>query len=230
MPTEKEVYKSHANRYEQLVYREDYQENIPRAIKDVRDFTGLDVIELGAGTGRLTRFLSQNARSLYACDLHQHMLALANKILRTENAPLRNLSVADMRRMPFPDSSADMVIGGWSFCYLSVWGGDEWKRQVDNGLAEAMRLLKPGGTLVLLESYGTGTETPDPPPHLNAYFDYIKEKGLQSNWFRTDYEFESMQEAMELSSFFFGEEMAGKVEKNEWQILPECTAIFWISK
>ena len=230
MPTEKEVYESHANRYEQLVYREDYQQNIPKAIKDIRDFKDLDIIELGAGTGRFTRFLSKSARSLYACDLHHHMLTLAGKILQAENAPQRNLSVADMRQMPFPESSADMVIAGWSFCYLAVWGKKQWKQEVDKGLEEAMRLIKPGGVLVLLESFGTGTETPDPPPHLNDYFDYIKGKGLQSSWFRTDYEFESMQEALELSSFFFGEKMALKVKKEEWQILPECTAILWIEK
>lgn len=230
MPTEKEVYEFHADRYEELVYREDYQENISKNIKEIKDFKGLDVVELGAGTGRLTRFLSQDAQQVYATDLHDPMLNLAGKILQQENLSRYDLAIADMRTTPFPDTCADMVIAGWSFCYLAVWGGDDWKSNVDTGLKEAMRLLRPGGILILLESFGTGTETPDPPPHLNDYFDYLKEKGFESSWFRTDYRFESMQEAKELASFFFGDEMKKKIEANQWQILPECTAIFWTGK
>ncbi len=36
-----------------------------------------------------------------------------------------------------------------------------------------------------------------------------------------------MQEAAELSDFFFGGELAEKVKNNRWTILPECTGILW---
>ncbi|MCJ7772550.1 MAG: class I SAM-dependent methyltransferase, partial [Desulfobacterales bacterium] len=122
---------------------------------------------------------------------------------------------------------ADIVIAGWSFCYLAVWGKEKWQEAVEEGFAEAARLLRPEGTFILLESYGTGTETPDPPPHLQAYLDYLDANGFQSSWFRSDYQFASLEEALNLTGFFFGEEMVDKVSKNHWEVLPECTAVFW---
>jgi ubiquinone/menaquinone biosynthesis C-methylase UbiE len=227
MPSEKEVYERHANQYERLILREDYQENIPKEISKIRNPENLDVVEFGAGTGRLTRDLLNTAKSLRACDASLHMLQHAKQIIDRNTNSKSMLFTADMRRTPFIANSADLVIAGWSFCYLAVWGEDRWEENVREGLAEADRLLKPGGTLILLESYGTGTETPDPPPHLLDYLGFLKSNGFQSSWFRTDYQFTSLEEALELSGFFFGEKMTEKVRVNRWDVLPECTAIFW---
>ncbi len=230
MPSEKEVYKSYADRYEQLVYCEDYQENIPEAIRKIKDFQNLNIVELGAGTGRLTRYLVKSARRVYASDLSLHMLNLAQHILQAEKAGHYDLTVADMLRVPLMDAYADMVIAGWSFCYLAVWGGEKWEIILENGLQEVMRLLRPGGTFIVLENFGTGFEAPSPPEHLQGYFEFLKKKGFKSNWLRTDYRFESLQEAGDLSSFFFGDDLSAKVKKKRWQVLPECTGIFWSVK
>jgi len=228
MPTEKEVYDSHANQYELLILREDYENNIPEEINRIAPIEGLNIIDLGAGTGRLTRFLAEKARQLAACDASHHMLTQASEVLKTKKTSKTLLSAADMRQTPFASHSADLVIAGWSFCYLAVWGGDNWQQEVDNGLAEVRRLLKPGGVMIVLENYGTGYESPNPPPHLNAYFEYLKQKGFSSSWFRTDFLFKSFEEALALSGFFFGEEYEAKVRKNKWTILPECTGIYWL--
>lgn len=228
MPTEREVYQAHADQYERLILSEDYQGNIPKQIARVRNPEGLEIIELGAGTGRLTRDLVKQANHVFASDVSFHMLEKASEILPGLGAGNYLLSVSDMRRSPFPSASADMVIAGWSFCYLAVWGGDQWQHEVDQGIDEAMRLLKPNGTMILIESFGTGAVDPNPPPHLNDYLDYLTRKGFRSDWFRTDYRFSSVEEADEISSFFFGEEMSQKIRQNHWTILPECTAIFWL--
>ena len=228
MPTEKEVYDSHAEQYELLILREDYQNNIPKEINKIKSVDGLDIVELGAGTGRLTRFLAGKARSLAACDASHHMLMQAKAVLSDNASNNPVISVADMRFTPFSSHSADMVIAGWSFCYLAVWGGDAWQREIDKGLAEAKRLLRPGGVMIVLENFGTGYESPNPPPHLNGYFDYLKEKGFSSTWSRTDYKFASFEEALELSGFFFGEDYARKVRDNHWITLPECTGLLWL--
>lgn len=156
------------------------------------------------------------------------MLTQAKAVLSDKASDNPVLSVADMRFAPFASHSADMVIAGWSFCYLAVWGGDAWQREIDQGLAEAERLLRPGGVMIVLENYGTGYESPNPPPHLNGYFDFLKKKGFSSKWFRTDFKFASFEEALELSGFFFGEDYARKVRKNHWTILPECTGLLWL--
>jgi len=227
MPTEKEVYDGHADQYEKLILKEDHLDNLPEAINKVRDTHGLDIIELGAGTGRLTRFLARQARTIAASDLSMHMLQTARDVLENQESLNVILSVADLRQTPFPKHSADMIIAGWSFCYLAVWGDEKWEQELEAGLAEAKRLLRPGGILILLENYGTGFKSPNPPPHLNDYFDFLKSKDFDDTWIRTDYSFKDMDEAMALSGFFFGEEMAAKIQKYQWCILPECTGILW---
>jgi hypothetical protein len=36
-----------------------------------------------------------------------------------------------------------------------------------------------------------------------------------------------VEEAADLAGFFFGEEMAAQVLKNQSAILPECTGVWW---
>ena len=239
MPTEKEVYEAHADQYQRLVQREDYQNNILSAIEDYCPLSGLDVVELGAGTGRITGLLAPHVHSIRAFDASAHMLDVAEKALRALNLPNWQLGMADHRQIPVDDSSADLVIAGWSFCYLAVWGGVEWKSALQDGLNEIERILRPGGTVLIIESLGTGTEKPRPPQHLGPYFVWLTEApfgdgtGFEHGWVRTDYRFESLEEAVELSTFFFGEEMGQEVREKNWQIpfralvLPECTGIWW---
>jgi len=227
MPTEKDVYESHADQYERLVQREDYRGSILSAIESYCPLDGLDVVELGAGTGRITRLLVPFVKSIKAFDSSAHMLAVAEKSLRETGLSNWKVRVADHRQVPVDDSSADLVISGWSFCYLAVWGGEEWKSALEAGLKEIERIIRPSGTILIIESLGTGSESPRPPEHLERYFDWLAESGFERGWMRTDYLFDSLEEAVELSTFFFGEEMGQKVREKDWQILPECTGIWW---
>jgi len=227
MPTEKEVYEAYADQYERLIQREDYQGNILSAIESYCLLDGIDVVELGAGTGRLTRLLAPHVQSIKAFDTSAHTLEVAEKSLREMSLSNWETRVADHRQIPVPDSSADLVISGWSFCYLAVWGGKKWKSALENGLQEVERITRPNGMILIIESLGTGTEKPRPPEHLEAYFDWLTEAGFERGWTRTDYRFETLEEAVELSTFFFGEEMGQQVHENYWQILPECTGIWW---
>ncbi len=235
MPTEKEVYENHADQYERLIRREDYQNNILSAIEDYCPLDGLDVVELGAGTGRLTRLLAPRVRSIKAFDASAHMLEVAEKSLREMVLTNWQTGMADHRQVPLADKSADLVISGWSFCYLAVWGGADWQSALQDGLNEIQRILRPGGMVIIIESLGTGTEKPHPPEHLGAYFDWLAEApfgddtGFERGWTRSDYRFESIEEAVELSTFFFGEEMGQQVREKNWVILPECTGVWWKS-
>ncbi len=230
MPTEDEVYRQHAEQYERLIQREDYQHHILRAVKQICPLKGLEVIDLGAGTGRLTRLLAPQVGKIKAYDTSAHMLSKAQASLHAMNVTNWQVAVADHRQVPVPDASADLVISGWSFCYLAVWGGESWREELEKGYREIQRLLRPGGFVILLETLGTGQESPNPPPSLNGYFAWLTEKGFQSTWIRTDYRFDSLDEAVELSKFFFGDKLGRQTAKNKWLILPECTGVWWQQK
>ena len=55
---QKKIYQNDGDRYQALVSREDYQENIMPALEEIVNPTGLDILDLGAGTGRLTLMLA----------------------------------------------------------------------------------------------------------------------------------------------------------------------------
>lgn len=230
MPTEQEVYQQHAEQYERLIQREDYQNHILRAVEQICPLKGLDVIDLGAGTGRVTRILAPQVNSIKAYDSSAHMLSKAQSSLHAMGMTNWQAGVADHRHIPVPDASADLVISGWSFSYLAVWGGEKWRDELETGYAEILRILRPGGYIIFLETMGTGQESPNPPDHVSGYYAWLAEKGFESTWIRTDYRFNSLAEAAELSKFFFGEELGREVANKKWIILPECTGVWWQRK
>ncbi|HUT15961.1 MAG TPA: class I SAM-dependent methyltransferase, partial [Anaerolineae bacterium] len=159
----RDIYNRHADRYQVLVSREDHQHNILPALNRITPLAGLDVIELGAGTGRLTTMLVPVVGTIQAFDASQPMLDVA--IARLEQSPLHNWSVdvADHRSLPVEDGVADLVISGWSIVYMVVWNEKSWRVELGKALAEMRRVLRTGGTIVVLETMGTGYETPHPP-------------------------------------------------------------------
>ena len=223
------IYNEQADEYERLVAREDYQGNIFAALKQIRPLEGLDVVELGAGTGRLTCMLAPVVKTIQAYDISAHMLEVAAAKLRASGLQNWQTGIADHRELPVDDQAADLAISGWSICYTAIGYEETWQRELNQALAEMKRVLRPGGTIIILETLGTGHETPTPPDDMQAYLAFLeKEAGFSSTWIRTDYLFESLEEAKELTTFFFGEGMVEKVISTDPVILPECTGIWWL--
>jgi hypothetical protein len=82
--------------------------------------------------------------------------------------------------------------------------------------------------LIIIETLGTGHETPAPPDGLKAYFGYLEAKGFQRTWIRTDYLFQDRAEAETLTRFFFGDAMVEEILNDKrGMLLPECTGIWW---
>ena len=228
LPTEKEVYAGHAVEYEALVSREDYQGNILKAIRDILPLGGLDVLDLGAGTGRLACLLAPHVRSVIAFDLSVHMLKIARDKLKHSSEDNWLAAASDHRRLPLQSGSADLMVSGWSVSYVTVWHPDEWRAEADAWLAEARRVLRQGGQIILFESLGTGNEAPQRLTHLENFYSWLAEAGFQTKWIRTDYRFETPEIGSEAAGFFFGEETREKILRERITILPECTGVWWL--
>jgi len=188
---------------------------------------GLDVIDLGAGTGRLTVMLAPRVKSMRAFDASGEMLRVCRQRLAASGVSNWQVEVADHRQLPVPNHSADLVVSGWSVAYLYVWHPETWRGELEKWLGEMKRVLRPGSFIVLFESLGSGHESPIHLEHLSGYYSWLDEADFKNKWFRTDLKFESLEEAQALSSFFFGEEFGDKVRQNNWVILPECTGMWW---
>jgi ubiquinone/menaquinone biosynthesis C-methylase UbiE len=224
----KAIYGTQAAMYDRLVSREDYQGNLLRALRRIRPPDGVDVIELGAGTGRITRLLAPLAKRIVAGDASPHMLGVAAERLKQDGLDNWRLAVADNRALPFACGVADIAVAGWSLGHAQDWYPDSWRGVVDTVVSEMLRVLKPCGTAIIIETLGTGREMPQPPHEgLTAYYAWLEgEHDFASAWIRTDYQFESVEEAETLFRFFFGD-LADIVVEQQLTIVPECTGIWW---
>lgn len=100
------------------------------------------VLDIGTGTGRLLELLAPRAGSVMGVDASPKMLALARA--RISERGLANCAVrqADMYRLPFADAAFDLVAMAMVLHYAD---------DVPAALAEAARVLAPGGRLLLLD-------------------------------------------------------------------------------
>lgn len=99
------------------------------------------VLEIGAGTGRLTNHLVKKIgldAKLTAIDINPGMLDIARLKV---NAPNVEFQVADAQDLPFPDNSFDFVVCQFGFMFLP---------EKQKGFNEAWRVLKPGGQFLFV--------------------------------------------------------------------------------
>lgn len=211
----KAIYDERARDYDRLVRREDAAGRL-RAWVRAGTMDARHIAELGAGTGRLTQWLVERGAEVLAFDRSPAMLAIAR-----DRVPQASFTVADSREVPLADGWADLAIEGWSFGHL-----------VDDGVRQAvdelLRVLRPGGYAVIIETLGTGVTEPSPPnAGLAAFYEALERDGFERTVLRTDYRFESPEEAATLLGFFFGDAFAAKfAAKVE---VPECTGV-WVKR
>lgn len=112
---------------------------------------GETVLDVGTGTGevslRISPIVGPHGR-VVAIDIVDEMLAIARRKARRRelgNIDFRQMSLEDL---DLPDSSFDRVVGNYSLCCCSGYQG---------GLAECLRVLKPGGRLTY--NHGGPTES-----------------------------------------------------------------------
>ena len=224
-----EIYEQNADVYDNLVSHEDYSGNILMEIKKLSSLSGKDVVEMGAGTGRITGLLAPLVNSIKAFDISEHMLDFAETKLDKLNLNNWKLTVADNREIPLSDSCADLVISGWSIGYFASWENTDWKKDTKKAVREMERMLKPGGVILIIETLGTGHEQPiEPTKELADYYSYLEnELGFSRSWIRTDYKFSSVEDAEKTVRFFFGDELGDYLRENKTAVLPECTGVWF---
>lgn len=96
------------------------------------DLTGLDVVDIGAGTGRSTLGAARTARHVYAVDPYRSVVEFGRNEVR--KAGLTNVTYlqGDCAALPLEDDSVDAA--------LAIWAAFDPQ--------EVYRVLKPGGWVV----------------------------------------------------------------------------------
>jgi len=99
---------------------------------------GMEVLELGCGTGLFTREFARSGARLTALDISPDLLELARREVPAANV---NFVGGNAYAMDFPPERFDCVVGSSVLHHLDA----------PRALAECFRVLKPGGTLAFTE-------------------------------------------------------------------------------
>jgi SAM-dependent methyltransferase len=229
MTEHENIYLNETERYHALVSYEDYRQNLDSALKSIFSDSSPAILETGAGTGRVTKIIAPLCSRLAGLDISPSMLNTASQNFFENPASLMGFAAADHRWFPLKKKTFDWVVSGWSVCYLATWYADTWKAEVNRAFQEFIRVLKPHGHILLIETYGTGKTEPEPPLHLVDYLNYLTFLGFEHQAIRTDYRFPDRLTALDLVDFFFGKEMVNEIDNQEQPVLPECSGIWTIS-
>lgn len=107
----------------------------PDAVEWLTGSGPLSVVELGAGTGKLTELLVRAGHDVLATDPDAAMLARLE-----ERVPAARTAVAAAERIPAPTRSVDVVVCAQSFHWFDH----------DVALEEIARVLRPGGRIAVV--------------------------------------------------------------------------------
>ena len=122
------------------------------------------VLDVACGTGDMVVELTRQGCDVTGVDISEEMLAIAKRKTASANFQFStfNFQLGNAEALPFADGEFDAVtcvFGVRNFVHL------------EQGLGEMLRVLKPGGTMVILE-----LATPDSPllrPFYNLYTRHI---------------------------------------------------------
>lgn len=197
------IYRHEPDKYQQLVVAEDCTGELASHVADLAA-AGSRIVDIGAGTGRLSVAMCRSGAQIHGIDREAAMLAIARRRLETCHGEWR-LSVADARNLPVATGWGDAAIAGWVYGHFTEWHPDDWVGELDKAIAEMDRVVRPGGTEVIIDTLGTGAPEPKAPNHaLARYHLRLEEIGFERSVLRTDYEFASVEESIELLDWFFG--------------------------
>lgn len=107
-----------------------------------------DVVELGFGSGLNLRHYGPHATKVHAVEPSALAWELAQRRIEKAGVDVEHVGI-DGARLDLDDASADTVVTTWSLCTIPG---------VEAALAEAKRVLKPGGVLRFAEH----SISPDP--------------------------------------------------------------------
>jgi SAM-dependent methyltransferase len=164
------------------------------------------IVEVGAGTGRLTLELIHRAREVIAVEPAAPLRQLLNrKLLREDHRDRVRVTHGFFDDLPVGDSWADLVVACSALTPATAHGGEA-------GLAEMERVCRPGGCVVIV--------WPNNIDWLAAYgYRYVSFAGEMF------VEFASKEEAAQLTEIFYPSAVADVRRLGETQVPYELLGI-----
>ena len=134
-------------------------EDLEALVARLRGHSHYRVLDLGCGGGHVTFNIAPLVREVVAYDLSPEMLEVVGRTARERGFANVSTEKGVAESLPFEDRSFDAV--------LSRFSAHHW-RDLDAGLRESFRVLKPGGTIVIVDTISTGI------PIIDTFFQAVE--------------------------------------------------------
>jgi len=133
-----------------------------KVLKLVSDKNPGTILDIATGTGDLAILMANtSAKKIIGLDISAGMLEVGKKKIAGKNLSDKiELLLADSENMPFEDHTFDAI---------TVAFGVRNFEHLEKGLSEILRVLKPGGIFVILE-----TSNPEKTPFKQGYIFYTR--------------------------------------------------------
>jgi demethylmenaquinone methyltransferase/2-methoxy-6-polyprenyl-1,4-benzoquinol methylase len=133
-----------------------------KVLKIVSDKKPKNILDIATGTGDLAILMAKtNAEKIIGLDISAGMLEVGKKKIEEKKlSPIIELVLGDSENIPFEDNFFDAITVGF---------GVRNFENLEKGFAEILRVLKPNGVFVILE-----TSVPGKTPYKQGYNFYTK--------------------------------------------------------
>lgn len=112
-------------------------------IRAMADINGKRVLEFGSGQGIFAVAMAKLGAIVTGIDLGKDLVELSKKVAEVNNVGI-DFIFGNIRELPFEDNAFDFVVGNGVLHHLP-------RNWLCNSLAEAYRVLKPGGKAMFTE-------------------------------------------------------------------------------
>lgn len=133
-----------------------------KVLQIVKSSNPKTILDIATGTGDLAILMTEtNAEKIIGLDISVGMLEVGKQKIASKNLSQKiEMMVGDSEKMPFEDNTFDAI---------TVAFGIRNFENLEKGLSEILRVLKPNGTFVILE-----TSNPTKSPYKQGYVFYTK--------------------------------------------------------
>jgi SAM-dependent methyltransferase len=113
---------------------------LAQTVREVADWYDRDVLDIGCGAGFHLPMFAADARSVLGVEPHQSLVALARR--RVRDLATTTVQCGSAQTLPLRDNSIDVAHARTAYFFGP---------SCEPGLAEASRVLRPGGVLVVVD-------------------------------------------------------------------------------
>ena len=147
------------------------------------------ILDIGAGNGFTAAQLANDARTVVPFEPDSEMIDgdLAMPWVR---------GVA--QDLPFQEASFNAAYATWAFFFSGL-------EQTDEGLKEARRVVVPGGPIVIIDNAGDDAFCSLSERDIASDSSWWEARGFERTVLNTAFRFDTVDEARELLTFYFGE-------------------------